>query len=207
MVEGDQIVLDRNGFLVPNVTSGTGPANNLFDVGSVAGLYYELQMRGVPVDTVIRDAAYACNLSFALYDAMERTGHPVGRWLAGVQRLSINERWQACVQNTGRPPQSGQPHRDIDWFVSVFCPGAPPQGIPDDILPHLQRVGARFVSYDGLNTLAAVPSLAGKFKPVVFRRAGVSYRVFGVSNQVHGLDSPDAMREYLARNLMASLTC
>jgi hypothetical protein len=126
--------------------------------------------------------------------------------LANAQRRSINELWHKCIADTDGPGEPGKPRRDIDWFVTVFCKGVPPEGRPDDIFPHLQAVGGSYVLYDAVNLIAAIPTLASRFfDPAIHEVRGVDHEVIGVSAKRNGVDDPAGLYDLMTASLVGVL--
>jgi hypothetical protein len=203
VVENDVPKLDEDGYLMPNVRRGVGPANNLFDPGSALMLYRTLQDMGIPIITTTRDAGDSCKIPFTVFDELEESGHVVGGNLAEVQREAINDRWKMSVDDT-LGQGKGDVVRNIDWFFKVFCKGQRPDGTLEEILaikdifPHIVAVGGEFISYDGLNVLAAVPEISMRlFSPYAVEVKGMRHQIIGVSTKANGVRNGQAVRDML----------
>ena len=154
--EGDENWFDRDevtGYVNPN-----NAANNAFDMESAEGLYAALQRLNVPMLVTMRSLAYATQVPFRLYDALERTGHVVGQCLKRRQQPALQKLWQSACASAGSEERGQLPQdRTRTWFVTVFCGGEDPP-IPDGaegIWSHVHT----FNLYDPANLYVAIPEL------------------------------------------------
>jgi hypothetical protein len=190
--------------IVPNNAN-----NHSFDMEAATDFYKYAQGLGIPLVVTTRDAAYACQLPFTVYDQMEETGNAVGACLKGRQQPALQKLWQAACSPAGAEIRGTLPNdRNRQWFINVFCSGNDP-GIPDgeDIWPY---VGC-FNLYDPINLVAAVPQLRERFfEPTAvttrnFMGEGVTHLVIGVSKDKPGIRDVDALRQFLIESEVGAL--
>ncbi|MDO8583903.1 MAG: hypothetical protein Q7R83_01860 [bacterium] len=199
----DGVTLDESGFMLPQIGKN-GAANNCFDEASALFLYRACQEHGIPLTIVMREAAYACQMPFALYDQLKATGNPIGANLLSRQAPSMNMLWRAANGAEGSPERGKLPlSRDRAWFVKTFCDGKDPGVAADqEIWPHV----GKFQLYDPMNLVAAIPTLRDRFfDPIEVVVKGITHRVIGLTKERHGVKNPDSLRQFMIDAEVAAL--
>lgn len=191
VVEDGEVKLDEAGLMTPNNSN-----NNAFDMDSANWLYRQLQVLGIPMIITTRDAAYAAQVPFKMYDEMAATGNPIGACLKNRQMPALQKLWQAACSPSGSEIRGTLPDdRDRQWFVRAFCENENPP-IEDDgeIWPYV--VG--FNLYDPINFLAGIPGLRTVFfEPYVIRVGHTTHCIIGVSPKEHNIKSIAPLRRFL----------
>lgn len=173
--------------------------NNHTDQAAARAFYRTAQEYGIPLRIVSKEAAYQAAVPPELYEALGKTGHPVGSYLMDIQRDALRHLWRGIVE--------GQIARlDKRWFYDTFVarPGQGAQAFEawrtsaeasfDAVWESISRLNL----YDPLTLLAATEGPAG----MLFRPATVPTRGTGVV-EVIGAGQVAAPAD--ARNLMSAL--
>lgn len=179
-------------------------ANNItFDWPSGVWLFAKLQDLGIPMTIVTRNAAYAAQVKFSIYDKMEETGNPIGKCLKSRQEPALEKLWIAAnaapddLKVRGTLP----PDRDRQWFLDVFCGGKDP-GEVESIWPYT----AAFNLYDPMNLLFSIDSIVNEFANVTkVNVKGTEHKVIGVSSKNHGIKNIDNMISLMESMILNSL--
>lgn len=137
------------GKLVPDPAA----ANNRFDLDAADAFHEFLHTQQVPSTVWTKVAANATPICSSLFEFLEETGHPLGRYLRGVQTSQELNFYRRCC--SGRP---FAPHMTPDWVVKTkstwFAAGhEPDEEYPEgeDMLPYFTKV----VAYDALAVVGA----------------------------------------------------
>lgn len=203
VADGNEIALDDVGFMQAQIGKN-GAANNCFDEASALFLYRACQENKIPLTVIMREAAYACQIPFSVYDQMAGTGNPIGINLKGRQTPSMNMLWHAATAPEGSAIRGKLPmSRDRKWFINTFCDGNDP-GISDeeDIWPYV----GRFQLYDPMNVIAAVPSLRERFyQSIEIKVKGITHRVIGLTKERNGIADEESLRNFLIEVEVAAL--
>jgi len=203
-VEGDDVKLDADGFMMPD-----NAQNNMYDVASSQKLYRELQKECIPMTIVTRWAAYAAKLPFTVYDSMAETGHPVGVKLAGTQRHSLEHLWKRACFPEGDPGREGLPPRcDKPWFCKTFLGGL---GVDRDGSESIWDLASMFQAYDPLALVAAVHAVRARFlRPTLVNVKGTegtaSHEILGMNEKNHGVHNSGGLADVLHQSLLEGLT-
>lgn len=202
------VELDSDGELLHNPDGSITPNNannNTFDFDSARALYAALQQDNVPLTITMRDAAYASQIPFSVYDDLLKTNNPIGACLKNRQQPSLQKLWEAACSEPGSDIRGTLPDdRNRAWFCKVFCHGNDP-GIEDgaDIWPHI----GDFNLYDPINLLAAIPSIRERFfTPTTFMVDETEHRVLGISTENTGVKDSREIRQFLIEILTYALT-
>jgi inosine-uridine nucleoside N-ribohydrolase len=189
----DSSIILENNMMTPDTAN-----NNTFNEAGSEFLYRWCQEEGIPMTITTRDAAYAAQVPFKVFDDMQNTGNPIGASLAQRQYPSIRLLWKRAnlaADDEERGPLPAD--RDREWFVNVFCNGQDPNEIQgnDDIVPFMGNVNL----YDPLNLVAAVPILQEEF----FRPTKVGiHNVIGLSKQNNGIIEGSGLGEFMHHSLV-----
>lgn len=110
VADGNEVALDDVGFMMPQIGK-FGAVNNNFDEASALFVYRFCQENGIPMTILMRDAAYAAQMPFSLYDRMNETHNPIG---ANLLRRQAHQRAVAggkCSRKIGDPWQTANESR------------------------------------------------------------------------------------------------
>ncbi len=173
--------------------------NNHTDQAAARAFYRTAQEYGIPLRIVSKEAAYQAAVPPELYEALGKTGHPVGSYLMDIQRDALRHLWRGIME--------GQIARlDKRWFYDTFvaCPGqdapafeawrASAEASFDAVWESISRLNL----YDPLTLLAATDGAAG----MLFRPATVPTRGAG---GVELIGAAQVAAPADARNLMSAL--
>lgn len=199
-MDGDHPRLSDEGFLVPSIGKG-GAANNNFDPGSTMHLFDAMQRHNVPMTITTRFAAYGCMMPYSIFDAMAKTGSPIGVRLYEQQATRLRELWAKANAEVGSFERGDLPARcDRNWFMSTFCGGRDPGD--DDVLPYMAEVAW----YDPMNYIASSDELRAEFyRPYELEMSGATHQVIGLTQQNHGVIDPPALRQFMAHSVIETL--
>lgn len=201
--DGDCVALDESGFMQAWIGKN-GAANNTFDEASALFLYRACQEYRVPLTVLMREAAYACQIPFAIYDRLVATGNPIGACLRDRQKPAMQALWQAANAPSGSPLRGKLPvSRDRAWFVQTFCDGTDPYiGNDGDIWPFM----GRFQLYDPMNVVAAIPTLRERFyEPIEVVVKDTTHRVIGLTKARHGVKDVEGLRSFFIETEVVAL--
>jgi len=200
-MEGEFPRLNDEGFFLPSIGKG-GAANNNFDRGSTLHLYQLVQEFGIPTIITTRFAAYGCKLPFAIFDEMSRTGNPIGKRVANIQKDRLRELWGKANAPKGHPARGDLPARcDRTWFTNTFCGSNDPGD--DDVVNHLAEVAW----YDPMNLIAGIGILREQFyDPYIIKVKDVQHMVIGLSAANHGVRDEEALRRYMWDGVLQALS-
>jgi hypothetical protein len=192
---GENGVLLENGLMVPDSAN-----NNTFNAPAASIFYEWCQKEGVPITITTRQAAYAAQVPFSLFNDILESGNPVGESLASRQFPSIRLLWKRANSPEGSIERGPLPaDRDRQWFVNVFCDGEDPGdvGIEDDIVPYM----GKFNLYDPLNLVSAVPKLKEHF----FEPSSVGvHEVIGISNSETNVKDGAELSDFMRHGIIES---
>jgi hypothetical protein len=185
--EESKAILD-DGLMVPDTAN-----NNTFNKAGSDFLYRWLQEEEIPLTVTTRDAAYAAQVPFKIFEDLQDTGNPIGPCLANRQFPSIRLLWKRANAPEGSEDRGPLPaDRDRAWFVNVFCEGKDPLDVSaeEDIVPHMGKANL----YDPINLIAAIPALKDRFfSPTVIG----ANEVIGISGQQTNVKPGSDLAEFM----------
>jgi hypothetical protein len=188
---------DKINYLIPDFA-----ANNSFDYPSALFLYQMLQENDIKMCVLMREAAYAAQFPFSLYDDFANTGNVVGINLCNRQKPSILNLYKAACAPAGSEIRGKLPvDRNKQWFLNVFCGGNDP-GEVEDIWPFVKG----YQQYDSLAYLACSPDLRKEFfvsECVTVK--GTVHEIIGKSKISHGVKNANNLRDFVMRNQIEAL--
>jgi len=203
-VDGEVVKLDADGFMTPDKAQ-----NNTFDMESAQQFYRHVQQESIPLTVVTRWAAYAAKLPFSLYDAMAKTGHPVGVRLHSSQRKSLEHLWKRVQLEQDDTKREGLPGRcDKAWFAKVFLGG---KGEDRDGSSDVWDLASTFQAYDPVTLLAALHGVRARFmRPLLVNvegsRGPAQHEILGMSELSSGVVEGSALGEWLHIAILTGLT-
>lgn len=179
-------------------------ANVAYDWPNGTWLYAKLQELGIPMTLLTRNAAYAAQVPFSMYDDMEKTGNPVGINLKSRQKPAIEGLWKAACSSVGAEIRGTlPPTRDREWFVNTFCHGEDP-GIEDS--ESIWNYVGEFNLYDPMNLISSIPELRDRFfSPTVVEVNDVKHLVMGISKEKHNIKDINALKQFMIDCELAAL--
>ncbi|MBS0263787.1 MAG: hypothetical protein JSS02_17735, partial [Planctomycetes bacterium] len=137
--------------------------NNTTDQASADETYRRVQELGVPLVILNKESTYAAAAPRNFYDGIAATGHPVGMYLNGQQRASLEHLWTGILK--GNLPPRLTPAWFFQTFTDIDVNSAAGQDIlaarlahPDDFSA-IWKLVSHFNLYDPLALLATVPQI------------------------------------------------
>lgn len=196
--DNDEEGKDNMEFAVAN-----NAANNMFDMPAAQKLYRLLQELDVPMVVTMRDLAYAVQVPFKLYDALEESRNAVGKCLKNRQQPALQQLWVSACSAAGSEARGSLPvDRTRQWFVAVFCDGTDPAiADGDEIWPYVSG----FNLYDPANLYAAIPELQDRFFDAHTFGSRGQHKVIGLSKDNHGVKDPERLSQFMVDTAMAGL--
>ncbi|KAI9050311.1 hypothetical protein LZ554_005478 [Drepanopeziza brunnea f. sp. 'monogermtubi'] len=147
VLQGGYRIMD--GKLIPDAAA----ANNRFDLEDAATFHEFMQKYKVPSTAWTKVAANATPIYSSLFESLHETGHPLGRYLRGVQTSQELNFYARCCSD--RP---FAPHMTQDWAVKTkstwFAAGHEPDEpypLGEAMLPYFTKV----IAYDALAVVGA----------------------------------------------------
>lgn len=194
----DTVVLDH-GLMMPD-----DAANNTFDMNAAEYVYRELQVRGIPMTVLTKEAAYAVPFSRSFYDELAKTGHPIGKRLCDMQKNSIEHLWYRSNLPAQDAKRKALPaSRDKQWFCKQFLNG---EGMDRSGNDSIWDIVNAFYLYDPMAGIAAIERYAPiYYMPNEFEIRGAVHNIIGMTREHHNVKYPEALRGFIHAQIVSAL--
>ncbi|RDW77560.1 hypothetical protein BP6252_05613 [Coleophoma cylindrospora] len=138
------------------LTATPNVANNKWDSISSRNFHTWMQDNDIHSTVFTKIAAYETPLTSDFFHELEETGHPIGRYLRGVQLMQDRKFWEAASS----PDESKRfaKYMDTEWFLkeksSWYDSHGPEDTKPvgDEIIPYLTKV----IIYDAIAAVGTI---------------------------------------------------